>query len=144
MGEGFQPYIQVVLPVLKSHINHFSRAIRKAALKTFQYLLIAVGEPNNVAFFKDIYNLFGLNIIIANKKENIKEVKLLFKEMFHCMRVISENKSNKQLFESENSMLSFIQLMGQCLQTVDTNKEHQLALIEEKNQNNQIDEEDEA
>lgn len=35
MGEGFQPYINTILPVIKAHIGHFSKAIRKAALKTF-------------------------------------------------------------------------------------------------------------
>lgn len=91
MAEGFQPYIQTILPVLKAHVTHFSRAIRKASLKTFQHMLSSIGEPENLTFFKEIYNLFGLYIVMANKKENVKELKLLFKEMFHCMRVISEN-----------------------------------------------------
>jgi hypothetical protein len=55
MGAGFVPYIPAILPVIKSHVNHFSKAIRKAALKTFQYLLIATGEPNNLALFKEFY-----------------------------------------------------------------------------------------
>jgi len=35
MGTGFLQYIPAILPVIKAHINHFSKAIRKAALKTF-------------------------------------------------------------------------------------------------------------
>lgn len=41
-------------------------------------------------------------------------------------------------------MQSFGELMNQCLQCVAVNKEHQLATIEERNRNHQIDKEDEA
>ena len=93
-----------------------------------------------------MYGLLGLNIIMANKKEDVKEMKLLFKEMFHCMRVISQNESPEcqKFFDCVDQMNSFGQLMAQCLQTVATNKEHQLAVIEEKHRNVQIDEEDEG
>jgi len=73
----------------------------------------------------------------ANKTENIKEMKLLFKEMFHCMKVISssEQEDNTRFFESEAQMLSFGELMGICLKTVALNKEHHLATMQEKNKN---------
>jgi hypothetical protein len=92
MGSGFVQYIHQTLQVLKKNINHFSRAIRKASLKTFQYLLVAVGEPDNSALFREFYGLLGMNILMANKKEEMKDMKLLFKEMFHCMRVMSQNE----------------------------------------------------
>jgi hypothetical protein len=63
--------------------------------------LIATGEPNNLALFKDIYSLLGMHILMANKKGQVKELKLLFKEMFHCMRVISQNETNVRFFENE-------------------------------------------
>lgn len=83
---------------------------------------------------------------MANKKENIKEVKILFKELYHCMRVISENEepTNQRFFADEQQMTSFYELMAQCLNTIAVNKEHQLATIEEKSKSGQIDEEDEA
>jgi hypothetical protein len=80
---------------------------------------------------------------MANKKDNVKDVKILFKEMYHCMRIISENETENKIFESPQQMTSFIELMGQCLNTVAVNKEHQLTLIQEKSKNNQIDAEDE-
>ena len=92
MGTGFAPYIPAVLPVLKSNIGHFSKAIRKASLKTFQHLLVAQGAPANLAFFKELYGLLGLTIMQSLKKNDVKEIKLLFKELFHCMRVISQNE----------------------------------------------------
>jgi hypothetical protein len=104
MGTGFQQYSTLVMPVITKHISHFSRAIRKRALKTFQYLLVAEGEPNNLKVFKDIYNQLGMHVFMANKKDNVKDLKLIFKEMFHCMRVISQNTSpeNQRFFENEN------------------------------------------
>ena len=104
MGTSFEPYIELVLPVLKSHMNFTSRALRKTCLKTFQYLLIAKGEPNNLALFREFYELFIMNILWANAKGDIKAMNTLFKELFHCMRVINENEENKQIFESAQKM----------------------------------------
>jgi len=105
------------LPVLKANIGHFSRAIRKAALKTFQYLLVAQGEPSNLAFFKELYGLLGMSIMKALKNRDVKEMKLLFKALFHCMRVIGQNEEpeNKRFFESASQMEAFGALMKQCL-----------------------------
>jgi len=98
---------------LKSNINNFSKAIRKASLKTFQYLLVAKGAPENVAFFKEIYQLLAMNIMMALKKEDVKEIKLLFKELFHCMRVISQNEvaEHQKFFENVSAMEAFGKFM---------------------------------
>lgn len=72
---------------------------------------MAVGEPANLALFKEIYGLLGMNMLMANKKCQVKELKLLFKEMFHCMRVISENEVHNKFFETKAQMDSFGQLM---------------------------------
>lgn len=141
METGFEPYVQVVLPVIKAHMTHFSKAIKKAALKTFQHLLFALGDPNNMKLYKEVYGLFGLYILKANKDENIKDMKLLFKELFHCMKVVSQNE-NPHFFDSIDQLNSFGQLMKACLQTVAVNKEHHLATIQEKHRNVDIDEED--
>lgn len=34
----------------------------------------------------------ALFILSENKKRNVKELKLIFKELFKCMRVIKDNK----------------------------------------------------
>jgi len=107
MGTSFEPYITMVLPVLQVHMNFTSKALRKLCLKTFQYLLIAKAEPGNVALFRQFYELFVMNILGANAKGDIKGVKVLFKELFHCMRVISENEDNTQIFESPDKMVQF-------------------------------------
>ena len=35
MGTSFQPYVATVLPVLQTHMNFTSKALKKLALKTF-------------------------------------------------------------------------------------------------------------
>lgn len=146
MRTSFQPYIASVLPVLKANIGHFSKAIRKAALKTFQYLLIAQGEPQNLALFKEFYGLLGMSMLKALQDENVKELKLLFKELYHCMRAISQNESpeSQRFFESEAQMQSFGALMKKCLECVAATKEHQLATIGERSKAGEIDAADEG
>jgi hypothetical protein len=107
MGTSFEPYINTVLPVLQYHMNFTSKTLRKLCLKTFQHLLIAKAEPQNVALFRQFYDLFVMNILGANTKGDHKGVKILFKELFHCMRVISENEDKKELFESAEKMAQF-------------------------------------
>ena len=122
MGTSFEPYIATVLPVLQSHMNFTSKALRKTCLKTFQYLLIAKGDPGNVALFRQFYELFVMNILGANAKGDMKGVKILFKELFHCMRVISENEENTEIFESPEKMAQFGEIMKQCLNKVAVQK----------------------
>ena len=92
MGRSFEPHIPAVLPILLKHMNDTSRTLRKSVTKTFHFLLTAQGEPNNVALFGQIYQHFALYILKANKDSDVKELKLLFKELYKCMKVISENE----------------------------------------------------
>lgn len=142
MGPSFEPYITLVLPVLKAHMNFTSKTLRKLCLKTFQHLLVAKGEPQNVGLFREFYEMFLLNILGANTKGDLKAVKTLFKELFHCMRVISENEENTQIFESPEKMVQFGEVMKKCLEKVAVQKAEQMAIITEKHQSAQIDEED--
>jgi len=98
MGTSFEPYVTKVLPILQSHMNYTSRTLRKFALKTFQYLIKAQGEPNNLTLFSSIYDLFALGILKANKDQDTKQIKLLFEELFHCMKAISENEQPENRF----------------------------------------------
>ena len=92
MGTSFQPYVATVLPVLQKHMDFTSKTLKKLCLKTFQHLLVAEGEGKNTALFQQFYNLFIVHILGANNKNDLKAVKVLFKELFHCMKVISENE----------------------------------------------------
>lgn len=52
MKSAFAPYVETVLPLMVDlSVYPYSKAIRKFAMKTFQHLLVAVGEPNNVQLF---------------------------------------------------------------------------------------------
>jgi len=144
MGTSFEPHIKSVFPILQSHMTYTSRTLRKFAMKTFQHLLRAQGEPANLTLFSSTYDLFALCILKANKNQDAKELKLLFKELFHCMRVISENEQpeNRLPFQAADKLRTFGMVMKGCLDTVAAKKQEQMAVIEEKHQNKQIDEED--
>lgn len=72
-------------------------------------MLVAEGETRNLALFHQFYEHFVLHILGANGKNDLKGVKVLFKELFHCMKVISENEeeANKQIFVNEAKMAQF-------------------------------------
>ena len=91
-----------------SHLDYTSRAVRKYSLKTLQHLVIAKGEPGNIALFRQIYDTLALKILVANKKQNVKELKLLFKGLFFCMRAIKDNnEEEKALFASADKLQTF-------------------------------------
>jgi len=86
-----------------------------------------------------------MSIMKALKNRDVKEMKLLFKALFHCMRVIGQNEEpeNKRFFESAAQMEAFGALMKQSLQCVWSVKNEHLAIIADRNKNQEIDEEDE-
>lgn len=97
-------------------------------------MLVAKKEKpeEQVALFRQIYETLALYIIMNNKQQNVKEVKLLFKELFHCMRVLSENEGAHRLFfASPEKMSTFCQLMKSCLETVQIQKTAKMELVEE-------------
>lgn len=122
MGEGFKQYVDDVLPIMMKHLDYTSRAIRKYALKTLANLIVAKGEPDNLVLFRNIYDALALRIIMANKKSDVKELKLLFKGLFLSMRAIKDNNEDKALFTTPDKLQTLAQLMNQCLQTVQKSK----------------------
>ena len=68
MGESFKPYVDQVLPIMMSHLSYTSRAVRKHALKTLSFLVIAKGEPDNIALFRQMYDSIALRMLMMNKK----------------------------------------------------------------------------
>jgi len=52
MGRAFAPFVEPLLPIISQHMAYdHSKCIRKLALKTFKFMLIAVGEPRNTQLF---------------------------------------------------------------------------------------------
>lgn len=127
---------------MMGHLDYTSRAVRKQALKTLGNLVIAKGEPDNLVLFRKIFDSLALKILLSNKKQDVKELKLLFKGLFLCMRAIRDNNEEQALFADPSKIQTFVQLMSQCLQTVQRIKQNKLAEVEEMHQNVQIDEED--
>ena len=117
MGQSFKPYVDKILPIMMSHLDYTSRAVRKHAMKTLANLIIALGEPDNLVLFRKIFDSLALKILVVNKKQDVKELKLLFKGLFLCMRAVRDNNEDKVLFASPEKMQTSAQLMNQCLQT---------------------------
>lgn len=112
MGESFQPYVDDVLPIMMKHLDYTSRAVRKHALKTLANLIVARGESQNLLLFRQIFDALALRIIVANKKQDVKELKLLFKGLFLSMRAIRDNNDDQALFATPDKMQTFAQLMN--------------------------------
>ena len=52
MGKSFAPYVEPLLPIISTHmVYEHSKAIKKAAHASFKNMLVAVGEPHNIALF---------------------------------------------------------------------------------------------
>lgn len=133
MGRSFEPHIQAVLPILTAHMSNTSRTLRKYALKTFQHLLTAQGEPANLALFGTIYEHFALCILKAKKDNNVKEMKLLYKELLHCLNVIGENEepANRMPLTADK-LRTFAAVMKSCLDTVTQQTQEARLAIDEK------------
>ena len=108
MGTEFAPYTEQVLPVMYNNMGHVSRQLRKNAMKTLQACLEARGgEP---ALLHTIYTRFAMMISAANKKDNFKELKLLYKRLYQCLRTAADAEQ-KELFKSESDLTTFGNLM---------------------------------
>lgn len=68
LGESFKPYVDQTLPIMMSHLDYHSRAVKKSCVRTLSHLIIAKGEPENLALLHKIYDTLSLKILIANKK----------------------------------------------------------------------------
>ena len=119
MGASFEPFIPQVLPLLQQHMSFsHARVLRKYALKTLQYILLAKQPSGNQALFHQLFDQFSLHILsTACKEGGLKDLKLYFKELFHCMRVVKDNNDGT-LFESAAKFETFGKLMERCLQNV--------------------------
>jgi hypothetical protein len=143
MGHSFEPFIPQVLPLLQQHMSFsHARVLRKYALKTLQFILIAKKPSGNQALFNQLFDQFSLHILsTASKEGGLKDLKLYFKELFHCMRVMKDNNDGV-LFESAAKFETFGKLMEKCLQNVTEQKKVYMEEIEEKQSKAEIDAED--
>jgi len=107
MGPSFKPYVHQILPIMMSHLDYTSRAVRKHSLKTLANLIVAQGEPDNITLFRKIFDTLALKILVVNKKKDVKELKLLFKGLFLCMRAVRDNNEDQALFATPEKMKTF-------------------------------------
>ena len=59
MCRAFQPFVEPLLPIVTSHMAYeHSKGIRKLAMRTFEYMLNAVGEPQNTQLFQQSFPMY--------------------------------------------------------------------------------------
>ena len=62
--------------------------------------LYAIGEPNNVSLFKNIFPIYGGMIEKSIEREDLKEIKVLLKHFFLFCKTMNEtNKTNKNYLD---------------------------------------------
>lgn len=82
-----------------------------------------------------------MQILTANKKRNAKELKLLYKELYHCFAV-AKDCEQMQLFASEPKLTTFFKMVQQSLTIVHEVKAEKVAQSEEQAASGQVDDED--
>jgi len=77
MGTAFAPYCEPLLPIITQHMTYqHSKAIRKAALKTFRHMLVALGESQNISLLQMAFKTYTDQISEALDKMDQKNCKL--------------------------------------------------------------------
>lgn len=103
MGAAFAPYALQLLPVISSHMSYpDSRQIRKFALKTFKNILVAVGEPNNIALFQQHLHLFTDQITLYLNKMDKKNVKLCMQQLAETLKALNEHNDISREFLNDS------------------------------------------
>lgn len=139
MGTHFSAYVDQVLPILYKHFGYLARQVRKTSMKTLQYCLTARnGEP---ALLHAMFDQFAFAILKANKKRDTKELKLVYKELYHCLDA-AKDAGQTQLFATEAKLQQFFEVVKQSLTVVYEVKMEKSAAIQEQEEAGQVDEED--
>ena len=101
MDKTFAPYVEKILPIMTSNINYqYSKVIRKYSLKTIMNILYAVGEPNNVQIFKQVFPAMTLMLNVSLNRKDLKELKFLLKYLFLFIKTLNEtNKESRNYLE---------------------------------------------
>jgi len=142
MGTAFAPYVEPLLPIMVENINYtYSKGVRKAAMKTLNNMLTAVGEPQNVTLFMSLYNNFITMITKSLEREDLKELKTVLKHYWMMIKNLNDsNKHNKNYF-TEEQLNTLGSHLNKVLTLVSNAKKNTLAAL--GNKNIEMDEEDE-
>jgi hypothetical protein len=59
-------------------------------MKTINYILTAIGEPNNVTLFMNLFPMFTTMITKNLEREDLKELKSILKHLWMMMKNMNE------------------------------------------------------
>lgn len=119
MEKSFAPYVEPLMPIVKEHmVFEYSKEIRKAALKTFTNMLVAVGEPANIQLFQTAVPMYLQQIKANLEKERYKAVKTYIKELGNALKALNKHNSQARDFLTMEQMQQLGPLMKGTLDLV--------------------------
>lgn len=142
MGTAFAPYVEATFPIMKELMSYsYSKAIKKAATKSMQYMIIAVGAPNNLQLFNMIFNDTVARLPKLVDSQNTPDMKIALKGLYHCMKAINTNNdASARNFMTQEQMNTLGPLLKQVLDLVNEIRTESLKGINQMKK--EMDEED--
>jgi hypothetical protein len=134
MGAAFAPFAEPLLPVVLENTTYkYSAAIRKYSMKTLVNTLSALGLPNSVMLFKQLFTLFAENIRVSLDKEDLKELKTLLKHFWLMTKTMNEQQPKTPTYMEAEMFTKLGELMGKVLSLVSVAKKESSSLVNQKN-----------
>jgi hypothetical protein len=141
MGTSFAPYTETILPIMIENMNYqYSKPIRKYSMKTLNNILTAVGEPNNVTLFQNLFPLFVTAIQKNIEREDLKELKSILKQFWLMTKNLNETNTKQKNYMNEASFNTLGPLLGKVLTLIKDAKNETMKTL--NNKNLEIDDED--
>jgi len=101
MGKSFVPWVEPLLPIVKEHMTfEYSKEIKKSSLRTFNNMLISVGEPHNVQLFQSVFDMYIESIAKELKKERYPQVKIYIKNFGNALKNLNRHNYTHREFLS--------------------------------------------
>ena len=99
MGKSFAPYTEALLPIVTEHMTYpHNKSVRKYALRTFTNILIAIGEPNNIALLNQAFPTYLQEITKALDKMDQKNTKLWVQQLANILRALNKHNQHERQF----------------------------------------------
>lgn len=142
-GKSFGPYCETIMPIAIENMQYaLSRAVRKFSLKTIRNILSALNEPHNTGAFKLVFPTFVKGITEALQKEDLKELKLLWKYFYLNCKALTESENSNKDYMDNTHFATLSPLFSRTLELVKVSKTGAIKALNKQKINQEIDEED--
>lgn len=109
-------------------------------MKTINNILAAVGEPNNITLFVNLFPMFVTMMNKSIEKEDLKELKIILKHFWLMTKTLNENNKTHKNYMTEDFFNTLGPILGKVLNLVSNAKKETINILNNKNVD--IDEED--